>query len=307
LIRAVSVEGAEHFRALLPVGYAAGVEAYQRAVNQLSTGELSGHYTDGLRYFHETFIPKLKARLTSLSAGIWCLDDYLAYAAGSDVDFMTHLVEAVAARDRVCLFPGDWYGFSVGSTQAQNLCWTTESRGSLACLCIPSVRNGHLTEEMASFLDEADLCLLNLNLFPTLEGTEREEVAAWLAGILPKSVLSISFSRGFGLTASQLGVFLVHHDHPYRLRFATQWNWFTYFYNALAARAFLALDQEQCQAVDRQRQQWVMDWLGQHGLPALKSGSYYVKSFRVEGPLPPAFQPLCRDSVVRLCFKPPQT
>ena len=31
-------------------------------------------------------------------------------------------------------------------------------------------------------------------------------------------------------------------DHPYRARFGTAWDWFTYFHNALAARAFLALD-----------------------------------------------------------------
>ncbi|OAI48260.1 hypothetical protein AYO44_07460 [Planctomycetaceae bacterium SCGC AG-212-F19] len=293
----------------MPVGYAAGVAAYRAAVNELDTRQLSRHYTDGLRYFHDTFVPKLKGRLKSLSGGVWRLDEYAAYAAGSDVDFMTHLVEAVAARDQVCLFPGDWFGFKVGCTQEknQNLRWTADSRGKLACLCIPSVRNGHFTEEMAGFLEEAESCLLNLNLFPTLEGPERQEVAARLASLLPRSVLSISFSRGFGLTASQLGVFLVHPDHPYRRRFATQWDWFTYFYNALAARAFLALDQEQCQAVDRQRHQWVMDWLSERGLPAVVSGSYYVKSFRVEGPMPLTLQPLFRDSVVRLCFKPPQT
>jgi len=291
---------------LLPVGYAAGVEAYRRAVEQLSVRDLTGHYTDGLRFFHEEFVPRLKARLVELSGDTWSLDDFEAYAAGSDVDLMTHLVEAVAAREEVCLYPGDWFGFRVGSTQGHNIRWTEESRGMLACLCIPSVRNGHLTEEMAGFLEDAGACLLNLNLFPTLAGPERREVAARLAGVLPKSVLSISFSRGFGLTASQLGVFLVHRDHPFRQRFSAQWNWFTYFFNALAARAFLALDEEQRRVVDGERRQWVTNWLCRHGLPAVESGSYYVKSFRVHGPLPLALQPLQRGAVVRLCFKPPE-
>jgi hypothetical protein len=307
VLSAVAVQGVEHFRALLPVGYAAGVEAYRQAVNQIDTRELTDHYTHGLHFFHQTFVPNLKLRLASLSGGDWSFGDFEAYAAGSDVDLMTHLVEAVAAREPVCLYPGDWFGFGLGATHEQNIRWTTQSRGMLACLCIPSVRNGHLTEEMAAFLDDADTCLLNLNLYPTLEAGERKELAARLEGILPKSVLSISFSRGFGLTASQLGVFLVHRDHPYQRRFAARWNWFTYFHNALAARAFLALDEEQRTAVDRQRRQWVADQLRRSGLAVVESGSYYVKSFRIEGVVPGALEPLCRNGVVRLCFKPPQT
>jgi hypothetical protein len=296
----------EPFRPLLPVGYAAGVEAYRRAVETLTTRDLTDHYTDGLRFFHETFVPALKARLGELSGGVWDLADFMGYAAGSDVDLMTHLVEAVASREDVCLYPGDWHGFRVGSTQGARIRWTEQSAGRLACLCIPSVRNGHLTEEMAGWLEESAGCLLNLNLFPTLPAGERREVAARLAGVLTRSVLSISFSRGFGLTASQLGVFLVHRDHPYRRRFAGQWDWFTYFFNALAARAFLALDEQHRAEVDEQRRQWVRDWLGRHGLPGVESGSYYVKSFRVNGPVPEALQPLQRGEVVRLCFKPPQ-
>ena len=124
--------------------------------------------------------------------------------------------------------------------------------------------------------------------------------------VLDRSVLSISFSRGFGLTASQLGVALVRRDHPYCCRFATQWDWFTYFHNALAARAFQALDLRQVQEVDGARRRWVHDWLRGHGLPAVESGSYYVKSFRVEGSVPDRLRPLVRDGVVRLCFKPPR-
>src|SRR5262249_6952935 len=162
----------------------------------------------------------------------------------------------------------------------------------------------HLTEEMLIFLESANACLLNLNLFPTLAAEERREVAAGLVNVLPKSLLSISFSRGFGLTASQLGVLLVHPDHPFRQRFARQWDWFPYFFNALAARAFLALPEEQRRTVDGQRREWVADWLRRSGLPVVESGSYYVKSFRVEGTLPPSLGPLQRDAVVRLCFKP---
>ena len=158
----------------------------------------------------------MKRALRDLSGGAWDLSDFDAFAAGSDVDFMSHLVEAVAAREDVCLYPGDWFGFRVGSTHQERIRWTADSRDRLACLCVPSVRNGHLTSEMLGFLEDASACLLNLNLFPTLEAGERRAVADSLAPVLGKSVLSISFSRGFGLTASQLGVALVPRDHPYR-------------------------------------------------------------------------------------------
>jgi hypothetical protein len=304
-VKALAAGEVEAFRPLLPVGYAAGAEAYRAAVAGLSAHDLSAHYTAGLSWFHGEFVPYLKHVLVGLTGGAWDLTDYDAFAAGSDVDFMTHLVEAVALRQEVCLYPGDWFGFRVGVTQSERVLWTTASRGRLACLCVPSVRNGHLTEDMAAYLDDADACLLNLNLFPTLEAGERRAVAERLAAVLPYSIISISFSRGFGLTASQLGVALVHRDHPYRQRHATAWCWFTYFYNALAARAFRALDLTRLVAVDRQRREWVLSWLEGRGLPALASGSYYVKSFRIEGEVPPHLRPLARDGVVRLCFKPP--
>ncbi len=238
LLNALAGTGAEPLRALLPVGYAAGVAAYREAVAGLTATDLAEHYTAGLRSFHEEFVPGLRRRLTELSGGAWDLDDFVGYAAGSDVDLMTHLIEAVAAREEVCLYPGDWFGFRVGCTHPERIRWTTDTRGRLACLCVPSVRNGHLTAEMVDFLTDAEYVLLNLNLYPTLAPAERAMVAAALAPLLGKAVLSISFSRGFGLTASQLGVFLVHRDHPLRARFETQWQWFTYFHNALAARAF---------------------------------------------------------------------
>src|SRR5690606_6867799 len=122
-----------------------------------------------------------------------------------------------------------------------------------------------------------------------------------------RSVLSISFSRGFGLTASQLGVLLVPADHPFRRRFATQWEWFTYFHNALAARAFLALDPGRLGPVDLARRAHVAAWLEARGLPSTPSGSYYVKAFRLDGPVPDPLRPLARDGTIRLCFKPPQT
>jgi hypothetical protein len=40
-------------------------------------------------------------------------------------------------------------------------------------------------------------------------------------------------------------------------------------------------------------------------LPALATGSYYVRSFRAEGAVAGHLAPLARDGVVRLCFKPP--
>ena len=53
-------------------------------------------------------------------------------------------------------------------------------------------------------------------------------------------------------------------------------------------------------------QQEVRDWLKEKGLPAVESGSYYVKAFRPEGELPDLLRPLARDGLLRLCFKPPQ-
>ncbi len=159
---------------------------------------------------------------------------------------------------------------------------------------------------MVEFLSISEACLLNLNLFPTMSSAGRRQVAQSLLPVLPKSVISISFSRGFGLTASQLGVILIPKSHPYCARFETQLKWFTYFYNAIAAQAFLDFDIEETQRVDRVRSKWVNDWLEQHGFPVVNSGSYYVKSFKVEGEMPEYLKPLKRSDVVRLCFKPPQ-
>jgi hypothetical protein len=50
----------------------------------------------------------------------------------------------------------------------------------------------------------------------------------------------------------------------------------------------------------------VAAWLGERGLPAVPTGSYYVRSFRPVGEVPGQLAPLTRDGVVRLCFKPPQ-
>ena len=272
--------------------------------------DLTDHYTTGLAWFHNVFVPQLKTRLSWLTDGAWSLadlDDFVFFAAGSDVDLLTHLIEAVAAREQVAVFPGDWFGFSVGSTHANNIVWRTDADDLLACLCVPSVRNGHLTAEMLNFLDSSSACLLNLNLFPTLASVERATIAQSLQPLLTKSVLSISFSRGFGMTASQLGVFLLHRDHAYVRRFKKQWSWFTYFFNALAARTFLRLDLAQLQAVDEARRTWVTEWLRAHALPCFATGSYYVKSFTLHGAVPPRLQPLVRDGLVRLCFKPPQT
>jgi hypothetical protein len=108
------------------------------------------------------------------------------------------------------------------------------------------------------------------------------------------------------MTASQLGLFLLHREHPYVRRFRQQWLWFTYFFNALAARTFLRLDLAELQSVDEARRAWVAQWLETHALPAVSTGSYYVKSFTLRGSVPAQLQPLTRDGIVRLCFKPPQ-
>ncbi|MGB1016892.1 MAG: hypothetical protein ACPG4T_22320, partial [Nannocystaceae bacterium] len=119
------------------------------------------------------FVPHLKQTLAELSGGAWQLDDYVGFAAGSDVDLMTHVVEAVAATSPVHLFPGDWYGFLVGCTQTERIHWARQGPAALTCLCVPSVRNGHLTAEMVEFLAGGEACLLNLNLYPTMPPSER--------------------------------------------------------------------------------------------------------------------------------------
>jgi len=96
---------------------------------------------------------------------------------------------------------------------------------------------------MVTFLRATPCRLLSLKLSPTLPAEERHAVSTALAPLLERSNFPISFSRCFRLTASQLRVFLLHRDHPYRDQFAKQWSWFTYFFNALAgcgARAFEA-------------------------------------------------------------------
>jgi len=280
------------------------VDAYRAAVDSLTPAMLSTHYTDGLAFFRDEFAPALKSRLEGLAGGAWDLSGFVPYAAGSDVDFMTHAVSAVAATEPVALFPGDWYGFRVGVAHDARIAWDASGRAALACLCIPSVRNGHVTAEMLEFLGSADACLLNLNLFPTLEPAERRAVAEALRPVLDRSILSISFSRGFGLTASQLGVALVPADHPLRARFGPQWDWLTYFHNAIAARAFLAIDLDRLAEVDARRRTSVLNWLADRGLPVVQTGSYYVKSFRIDGTVPEALRPLVRDGLARLCFKP---
>lgn len=297
-------EDIERFRPLLPVGYQATAAAYQTAIKHIQAHSLTTHYTEGLEFFQEEFVPFLKHSLVELSN--WNLQDYVAYAAGSDVDFMTHIIDAVAAENRVCLFPGDWYGFLVGASQQHNIQWDINSQGAMACLCIPSVRNGHLTQEMFEFLERADTCLLNINLYPTLSETERHAIASSLNPILSKSIISISFSRGFGLTASQLGIILIHRQHPLRKRFDTQWRWFSYYFNAIAAQAYMALDLAELKTVDQQRRQWVHNWLHERELPIVESGSYYIKSFHPQGSIPERLAPLIRDNILRLCFKPPQ-
>lgn len=304
LAEALSIEGVEHFRPLLPVGYEAAAEAYRKAALTVTAEALSAHYSKGLQFFHEEFTPFLKERVRELSGGAWDLEDFEAFAAGSDVDLMTHLIEAVAATRHISLYPGDWFGFQVGSTHQDKIVWSRDSAGTLACLCVPSVRNGHFTREMVDFLQAAESCLLNLNLFPTLQLGERRAIAEKIKPHLGKSVLSISFSRGFGLTVSQLGVILIPKDHPLLRLLKTQLNWFTYYFNAIAGQAFMKIDIGQLRGVDEKRREWVADWLAKKRLPVVNSGTYYIKSFRIEGRIPEVLRPLLRAETLRLCFKP---
>ena len=64
----------------------------------VSLSQVASLHTSGLAFFHERFVPQLKSVLGELSGGVWDLAEFVAYAAGSDVDFMTHLVEAVVMR-----------------------------------------------------------------------------------------------------------------------------------------------------------------------------------------------------------------
>jgi len=273
----------------------------------LSATHLSSHYTEGRAWLTDTFGPALVDRLRHLSGGQWDLQGWRVFAGGTDVDLITHLVEANAARGPVRLYPNDWYGFLVGGTHDDAVRFDAATPGDLACLCVPSVRNGHLSTEMVDFLERSPVQLLNINLFPTLAQPERTVVARTLRPFLPTAVLSVSFSRGFGLTAAQLGVVLVPPDHPWTSRYERQLEWFTLFYNAIAAHAFLAVDLDQLAAVDAERRLWASDWLSGRGLPDVLTGSYYVRSFRPDGPLAEHLRPLCRDGILRCCLKPTPT
>jgi hypothetical protein len=292
---------------MLPVGYRVVADVYRVAVENLTAEDLSTHYSDGQAWLHDVFGPDLLDRVQRLSGGEWDLTGWQLFAAGSDVDLITHITEAVSASGRVRVYPGDWYGFLVGGTHDHAIAFDAQGSSDLACLCVPSVRNGNVTSEMVEFLDSSPVRLLNINLFPTLAAEERREIARALRPLLPGALLSISFSRGYGLTASQLGVLLVPPGHPFLERYRRQWDWFSYFYNALAARAFLAIDVDAVAAVDAARRNWTADWLAERGLPAVESGSYYVRSFRPDGPIPDHLGPLVRDGVLRCCLKPKLT
>jgi hypothetical protein len=157
---------------------------------------------------------------------------------------------------------------------------------------------------MVDFLARSPVQLLNINLLPTLAADERQRSARALRPFLPTALLSVSFSRGFGLTASQLGVLLVPPEHPWTAMYQRQWDWFSYFYNALAARAFLCVDLEAMAAVDGERRRWAATWLADRHLPDVVTGSYYVRSFRPDGAVAPHLRPLVRDGLVRCCLKP---
>jgi hypothetical protein len=122
---------------------------------------------------------------------------------------------------------------------------------------------------------------------------------------MDRALVSISFSRGFSLAGSQIGLMLVHRDHPLLKKNRKAWEWFSYFYNAVAARAFMALDLEVVERVHEVRRAEVARWHERTGMPYQTAGSYYVKSFEVQGELPEVYKPLTiHDGLLRLCFKP---
>jgi hypothetical protein len=300
----------ERFRPLHPVGYGATADAFRRAAAAVTTDELTTHYTFGLERFHDELVPRVKRVLGELSGGAWDLAGHRVFAAGSDVDLMTHVVDAAAVTAPVHVFPGDWWGFKKG-LQRGNVSFD-DGAADLGCVCLPSVRNGHVTSEMVAFLGRCTTTLWNLNLWPTLDDEDRHGAAADLLPLLPGALLSVSFSRGFGMTASQLGVLLVPPGHPL-LAQAEALDWLSYFHNGLAARAFCAIVGDALRAVDVARRAEVSSWLRARGLPVVESGSYYVKSFRPDpgGVVDERLRPLLRDDggepVVRLCFKPGAT
>lgn len=250
----------------------------------------------------------MKRVLTELSRGVWDLADHAVFAAGSDVDLMTHVIDHAASTSTVHAFPGDWWGFKKGMLRDRVA--FDDGAADFGCVCLPSVRNGHVTSEMVAFLERCTTTLWNLNLWPTLDDEDRRGAAEDLVPLLDKALLSVSFSRGFGLTASQLGVLLVPKGHPL-LAHREALDWLTYFHNGVAARAFCAVDVDALRAVDDVRRKEVADWLRERGLPVVASGTYYVKSFSPDGAVSERLMPLLRDetgeSVVRLCFKPNAT
>jgi hypothetical protein len=113
---------------LLPVGYDAGVAAYRRAVSGLSSDDLTHHYTNGLRYFRQQVVPYLKEVLSELTGGAWDLRDFHAYAAGSDVDFMTNLVSAVTGSAFASVWP-------IRATSFRTLTAAARSPASVSLRC----------------------------------------------------------------------------------------------------------------------------------------------------------------------------
>ena len=53
----------------------------------------------------------------------WNLSNYNAFSAGSDDELIAHIVNAVCTRSQVALYPGDRYGFLVGSPDQRRIVW----------------------------------------------------------------------------------------------------------------------------------------------------------------------------------------
>ena len=200
---------------------------------ELTARDLAEHYTSGLAFFHERFVPHLKEcarrakrrrlgpyRLRRLRRGFGRRFHDASGRGGRRarprLPVPRRLVWLPSRSDsdgepRLGRFGPRGAGMPVRAVGAK---WTPDPGNAR----LPARRSA-LPAEPESLSDHA--------------GRRAARSCGGASPLLERAVLSISFSRGFGLTASQLGVFLLHRDHPYRMRFETQWAWFTYFFNAL--------------------------------------------------------------------------
>ena len=218
---------------------------------------------------------------------------------------MTHLVEAVAAHG------GSACSLATGSAFGRGYADGEPELGRLgpwrAGMPVRAVRAKRTPDGRDAGLPGwCSAMPLELEPLPDdrlRRAAHRRGVAASLAG--PIGLVDQLQPRVRPRRRRSFGVFLVHRDHPYRVRFETQWAWFTYFFNALVARASCCSTCPHSRRSTPRGGSGFLDWLENRGLPTIATGSYYVKSFRPIGEVPAILAPLQRGDLLRLCFKPP--